>query len=268
MRRWGSVQIARIVGSLIIGIGCCAVTCALDAPVVRKSHPWGRFRPGSWKQVRLVTEALDAQGNVTMRSIARTRTTLITAGDEGVSLKVEATVDVAGKQVESAPQTVTQGWHGETLDRQTTITDLGDGQVTIAGVRVPCRIEQAETQTPTGRIVTKTWHSARVSPYVLRRESATYDSESDEAVSQTQVEVVALSRSIRVLRRRREAAELQVVYTHPGGMTRTKLWSSLEVPGGVVAHESEEFDTEGKITRRSKLELLGYSGEFTFGPLR
>ena len=39
-----------------------------------------------------------------------------------------------------------------------------------------------------------------------------------------------------------------------------KAW--LEVPGGVVAHESEEFDGEGRLARRSKLQLVGYSGEF------
>ena len=51
-------------------------------------------------------------------------------------------------------------------------------------------------------------------------------------------------------------------------MTRTTLWSSLEVPGGVVAHESEEFDAQGRLARRSKLELVGYAGEFVPTPLR
>jgi hypothetical protein len=218
--------------------------------------------------VRLLTETFDAQGKIATTSIARTRTTLAAVGDEGVKLRVEATVDLAGKLVESEPQFVRQGWRGETTDRETTLTDLGDDHVTISGIQFSCRVEQTETVTPGGRIVTKTWYSDRVSPYVLRRESATYNRDTGTVVSQTQVEVVALSRSIRVLRRHRQVAELRVVSTHAGGTTRTTLWSSLEVPGGVVAHESEEFDANGRLARRSKLDLIGYAGEFTPGPLR
>ena len=69
------------------------------------------------------------------------------------------------------------------------------------------------------------------------------------------------SPAIRLLRRHRQAAELRVVYTHPGGVTRTRMWSSLEVPGGVVAQESEEFDDDGRLALCSKLQLVGYAGE-------
>ena len=31
----------------------------------------------------------------------------------------------------------------------------------------------------------------------------------------------------------------------------------------MVAHESEEFDADGRLARRSKLDLVGYFGEFT-----
>ena len=140
-------------------------------PPLRQHHPWARFRPGSWKQVRLVTETLDAQGKVITTSIARTKTTLASVGDDGVTLKVEATIELAGKQIESEPQTVKQGWHGDVADHETAITDLGEDQLTVAGTRIPCRVEQAEVLTPAVRIVTKTWFSDRVSPYILRREA-------------------------------------------------------------------------------------------------
>jgi hypothetical protein len=256
------------VGSLILTMSYGMLSRAVETSTIRKNHPWGRFRPGSWRRIRLVTETFDEQGKLTATSVARTCTTLATVDDAGITLKIEGTVDLAGKQVESGPQVVTQGWHGESTDRTATVTDLGDDTVTISGNRLPCRVEQTETQSPGGRIVTKTWYSDRVSPYVLRRESTNHDPASGEAVSQTKVEVVALSRSLRVLRRHRQAAELRVTNTHAGGMTRTTLWSSLEVPGGVVAHESEEFDAEGRLTRRSKLDLVGYAGEFVPTPLR
>ncbi len=247
---------------------CAAQAVDAEPEPVRKNHPWGRFRPGSWKKVSLITETFDRQGKLINTSIARTRTTLSGVNDDGVTLKVEATVDLAGKQVQSEPQTLLQGWRGDTLDRDTTVKELGNDAVTISGTRIPCRVEESESVSPGGRLVTKLWISDRVSPYVLRRETTTYDHDNDEVVSQTQVEVVALSRAIRLLRRHRQAAELRVVQTHPGGVVRTTLWSSLEVPGGVVAQESEEFDAEGRLARRSKLQLVGYAGEFLPTALR
>jgi hypothetical protein len=265
----GSVRLslAGIVGGLLVAAVCCAQateleTAPVDTPPTRQRHPWGRFRPGSWKKISLITETFDGDGKVINTSIARTRTTLSGVNDDGVTLKVEATVDLAGKQVQSEPQVLLQGWHGDAPERETVVEDLGADAVTISGKRIACRIEQAESLTPGGRIVTKTWLSDRVSPYMLRRESTTYDRDSGEVVCQTQVEVVALSRAIRLLRRHRQAAEMRIVYTHPAGVTRTRLWSSLEVPGGVVAQESEEFDGEGRLARRSKLQLVGYSSEF------
>lgn len=260
--------VALLVGGLLMADGRCAPAEASEAVALRAKHPWGRFRPGSWKKISLITETFDADGKTITTSIAHTRTTLSGVSDEGVTLKVEATVDVAGKQLPSEPQVMTQGWHAETPERETSLTDLGEDTVTIAGAAIPCRIEQTESMTPGGRIVTKTWYSERVSPYVLRRESTTYNRETGDVISQTQVEVVKLSRAIRLMRRHRQAAELRVVHTHPGGITRTKLWSSLDVPGGVVAHESEEFDTAGRLARRSKLQLVGYAGEFLPTPLR
>lgn len=257
-----STKILALAGSLMLILACCAGGTAIETASLRKSHPWGRFRPGSWKRVRLQTETFDADGKVTSTSLARTRTTLASTGDEGLRLRVESIIDLAGKQVESEPQLVTQGWHGEASDREATITDLGDDSVLIGGNRIPCHVEQVEALTASGRMLTKTWYSDRVSPYVLRRESTTYDRESGAVVSQTQVEVVALSRTMRVLRRRRQVAEMRVLHTHAGGKIRTRLWSSLEIPGGVVAQESEEFDDAGKLVRRSKLDLMGYAGEF------
>ncbi len=257
-----STKILALAGCLSLVLVCCAGGAAIETASLRKSHPWGRFRPGSWKRVRLQTETFDADGKVTSTSLARTRTTLAGAGDEGLRLRVESTIDLAGKQVESEPQLVTQGWHGEASDREVAVTELGDDSVTIAGNRISCRVEQVETPAASGRLVTKTWYSERVSPYVLRRESTTYDRESGDVISRTDVEVVALSRSMRVLRQRRQAAEMRVVHTHAAGTIRTRLWSSLEIPGGVVAQESEEFDDAGKLVRRSKLDLIGYAGEF------
>ncbi len=232
--------------------------CARTTP----QPPLGRFRPGSWKKVRLITETLDDQGKVVSTSVARTRTTLTSLDDRHVTLNVEATVEVAGKEVPRRVANRHARMARDPASRDSTISDQGEESVTIGKVAIPCRIEQAENETAAGHVVTKTWYSDRVSPYVLRRESTTYEPDTEKVLSQTRVEVVAPPRSMRLLRRQRQAAELRVVHTHAGGTTRSRLWSSLEVPGGVVAQDSEEFDAEGRLARRSKLELVGFAAEF------
>ena len=133
------MSVQRIVRTLllVLVVGRCATAGAVEIAALRQHHPWARFRPGSWKQVRLATETLDAEGKVTTTSIARTRTTLSSVGDDGVTLKVEATIELAGKQIESEPQVVKQGWHGDVADRETTIEDLGEDQLTIAARESP-----------------------------------------------------------------------------------------------------------------------------------
>ena len=76
-------------------------------------HPWGRFAARAWKLVRVVTETLDERGQVVSTSTADTRTTLVGLDDDGVTLEVQACVEVAGKRFQAEPQTVKQGFHGE-----------------------------------------------------------------------------------------------------------------------------------------------------------
>src|SRR5687768_11687188 len=72
-------------------------------PLPQEQHPWGRFPSGSWKSVRVVTETLDDKGEVANVTRTETRTTLVAADERGYSLRIESTVEVAGKRFASQP---------------------------------------------------------------------------------------------------------------------------------------------------------------------
>ena len=90
---------------LCVAIGALACPAPLRAeslpgaqpePSARDLHVWGRFGVGTWKQARIITETLNAKGQVVDTTITETKTTLTKADSRQLSLRIEATVEVAG----------------------------------------------------------------------------------------------------------------------------------------------------------------------------
>ena len=113
--------------------------------ITPRLHPWGRFDPGAWKLVRVVTETLNERGQVVSTSTADTRTTLVDLDDDGVTLEVQACVEVAGKRFQAEPQTVKQGFHGELAVPNLKLSDPVDGQVVIEDRKIACKVYRLET---------------------------------------------------------------------------------------------------------------------------
>lgn len=117
---------------------------AAEPNALRQHHPWGRFSEGSWSLVRVVTETLDASGQVTSTSTTQTKTTLEKVADEGVTLKVETTVEVAGKTLAAPAQITRQGFADETAGQTVAFKSLEPATVTIEGKAVACQSQQIE----------------------------------------------------------------------------------------------------------------------------
>src|SRR3990167_7403034 len=94
-------------------VSVCALATAEESGVTARFHPWGLFDPGAWKTVRVVTETLDERGQVVSTSTTDSKTTLVDIDNDGVTLEIQASMEVAGKRFEAEPQTVKQGFHGE-----------------------------------------------------------------------------------------------------------------------------------------------------------
>jgi hypothetical protein len=250
---------------VIIGLSTAIAGLALAAPawadqtgITREMHPWARFQPGAWKLVRVVTENLDDQGNVTGTSTTETKTTLRAVESAGVTLLVESVMEMAGKRLEAEPKTVKQGFSSQPAGEVATIKNLGTGQITIGGKSIACNIEQAEIDGPDAKTITKTYYSTSVVPYILKLETLSTDPEGKVTLKETNVDLLDLNVAARVLRQTRRSAHMKVISKHGKGSSTTLATTSAEIPGGVVSEAAKEFDDKGHLVRRSNLELVDF----------
>lgn len=236
----------------------CGVIAAEELAILPDHHCWGRFEPGAWKLVRVVTQTLDDQGRVSSTSSTETRTTLVRADKTGVTLHVEVCMEVAGKQFETQPQTVRQDFYGELACQNMKVQREEDGEVVIEGTAIPCKVIQLECKEPTSETRTHLYYSENVAPYILRRRSITTSVENEKILSEASAEVVARNMPHGVLSGVKKTSYLKQVHKHPKGQSVTWVVTSPDVPGGVVSQSSKELDSVGRIIRHSTLELIDY----------
>jgi len=251
---------AILLSSLAAGL-CLGPAAAHAQSIAAGQHPWGRFQPGAWKTVCMVTETLDADGLVSGTVKTETRTTLMEVDDESVTLKVEVTIEQAGIRLNAETQTVRQGLHGGLLSDGLTVSQLDPAEVTVEGRAIDCNVLQLELAGPTNKTVTTVYHSGTVEPHILKRESVTTDPQGERTLSRSATNVVALNMPCRVLAETKASAILRTIRKHPKGTVTTWAFTSREVPGGIVSHSSKEVDSDGRVVRRSLLQLTGYDLE-------
>lgn len=243
------------------GIAISAAESAEDVSM-RAFHSWGRFQPGAWKMVRVVTETLDERGIAVSTTTHDTRTVLQAVDDDAVTLESVVTIEVAGKRFENEPQVLRQPLHSEPAAAQLRLKSAGEGSITIEGRAIPCRLARLEFDGPANgqKTITTIHLSANVAPNVLRRESITSDAEGKQ-VAQSLVEVIALNTPWKVLGETKDASLVRSTLRNGKGVVVTYSFVSPEVPGGVIAHTSKELDRSGRVTRRSTLELIDFGTE-------
>lgn len=229
----------------------------------RQHHPWGHFKPGAWKMVRVVTETLDERGTVTSTTTHDTRTVLQNLDSNGVTLDVAVTVEVAGKRFEAEPQTIKQPFHSEAAGSDSKPTAAGNATVTIEGRKVPVHLARLEYSGPnnSNKTATNIYYSDNVSPYVLRRETTTTDAEGSAVVNESVVEVLATDMPWRASGEIKTTSLVKSMVKNGRGTIVTYAFTSPDVPGGVISHTSKEFDRGGRIIRRSTLELVDFGLE-------
>ena len=206
----------------------------------------------------MVSETLDANGQVANVIRTETRTTLVAVDDQGYSLRIESTVEVAGKRFASQPQVVRHGYYGESAGKPVAVKRLADEEVVIAGRAVPSEVRQATFEADGVTRTSKIYISSRISPYQLRRETTT-EGVPDEQVVRTTVETVAIGLPQKVLSEIHPAAYVKTTRLSPQGTKVTLEAHCDNVPGGVVSHSSSDTDASGNTVRRSTLELIDFA---------
>lgn len=248
-----------IAGSLVaFFLGQSLGLAEADANAFRRFHVWGRFQPGSWVVVRQVVETLDPNGRVASTSSTETRTTLAGIEDRCLTLKVQASLEVGGKKLDGPTQELKQGPEGDRPDLPVSFAVAGEENLTLQGRTYRCRIEQSETAVDGKKTVTRVWSSPDAEPFDLRRQTTVIDEATGKVLDETIVEVVALSPQRRILARARPAAEIRIVHRHPRGSTTARAVNCPDVPGGLVSQSAEEYDADGKLLRRTQIELVDF----------
>ena len=132
------------------------------------------------------------------------------------------------------------------------------GQVTVEGQKIACSTQQIESEQPGHKTVVTVWYSDTLAPFILRRQSTTTELESGEVVAQSTSDVVARQMPWRTPLATRDCALIKTQHRHAKGSTTTWAYTCADVPGGIVSHSSKEVDENGRLQRRSTLELVEY----------
>ena len=230
-----------------------------DDVALRKFHPWGRFHVGSWNRVRIVTETVDEQGQVVSTSVSDTKATLIERGVESFSLKLEMSVEVAGKKIPSEPKIIKLGYAGENLGEQLTYRDVDGASVSIDGRRIDCGVQEVEIVRVGQRLVSLVRYADKIAPFVLQRKTTHTDpARPSQPVETTDFEVVELDRVLEVCGQLLSTARTRQIQRGARGSTETLSVVCPGVPGEMVSQSSEKADEQGRLIHRSSLELVSY----------
>lgn len=222
-------------------------------------HPWGAFPIGSWKTVRVTSETFDDKGNVANVTLTDTTSTLTAADRDGYTLQVQSVIEIAGKRFSSPPQVARHGYFGQRPGEPVTYKKVGDAKVTIDGREVPCELREAIFESEGTRRVSKIHYSPDVSPFQLRRETTVASDAADQSANDTTiVEVIALDLPQRVVSELQPASYIKTTRKTNQGTKLTLEVHCDHVPGGVVSHAATETDAQGRLIKRSTLELVAY----------
>ena len=242
---------------VLVPVSCTAASVCSAAESAY--HPWGTFEIGSWKEVRVVTETLDAEGRVTSTKTTVTKTTLVAADDSSFTLKIEGSLQVAGKRIRTNPELLKQGYYGEPAGNKVEVTTVGPGEVSISGRTYPVLIQQITDSGENAKKTTTDYTSEDVPPFVLKREIKAVTGDGATGDRETVVEVLAVDMPYKVLAEVKTSSFVKTLHLRRnGGASVIIEVHCIEVPGAVVAHSVDELDAAGKVVRRSTLELLDY----------
>ena len=246
------------------------LTCLWAAPsapprthargISAQHHAWGRFHPGAWKLVRVVTETFDDHGALASTNLTETKTTLQVESD-GVSLEIEVGMEVAGKQFDAQPQCIKQGFHGELLSPDLKVKPSQASELTVDDRKVPCRSQQMvgrrRQQDPYHRLLLR--HGPALHPQTAEHH---HRPRRQGNLGSNQPRCRGRRSALEILGEIKRVACVKTVQKHAKGSVITLAMTFTEVPGGVVCHTSSEKDpAAGSGPQRVALVCYGLQPE-------
>ncbi len=223
--------------------------------IPREAHPWARFMHGAWRTVSTETLVFNTEGKVLERTTSESITEFVNNDNSNCHLKVETCTQIPGSEVTSLPRKVILPIDPEGDNE---VKKLEDAVVNVAGKKRRVEVLQAKLTEKTGDKVMTVHLTNDSAPHILKRETKVLDTKSNEPVAITRTEVVKLDVTRPVAGENRKTWEVRTVHEHPAGKVETTEYLCDEVPGEVVYQKSEEFDPNGRLIRRSTVELMDF----------
>ena len=218
------------------------------------THAWSRFGPRAWKEVRVRTYTVDPNGQVLRSSttIARTRVTRVER--QSFSLCVSSTVEVAGREIYTGPQTLTR----EVAPQVDSTESVGTDKVLIDGQEYGDEVIRFVTTSGTQSDENTIYFCRDATPHLLRRVTTSVDATHPDERMETTVTVTELNKMADILgETKRTWSTTTVVRRHDKTVT-TREVNCADVPGELVSQITEEHDAKGVLVSREELELIGY----------
>lgn len=221
-------------------------------------HPWGRFAPGAWQLTRTTSETLDAHGRVVRTTVTQTKTTLLSLDAQHYTLKVESSVEVLGKRFDATPQIVKKTYDDLPYDQaaQTRMAEQAD--LSVDNQRYPCDVLETVAETAVQQVVARTYYCRHTRPFTMRRDVTVTQHGEAAPRSQTSSYVVALEMPHKVLGKTYAASHIKSVHKQHSGTVVTLSVQVLDLPGGIVSQTTKEQDENGRVVRRSTMELTDF----------
>jgi len=185
---------------------------------------------------------------------------LLSVEEDHVTLEVEATVEMGGKQLAGPRQTVKEDFYGEAFSEtdHRVVNMLAAEKATIENEEYPCRVRQVETSDGNFRTTSTIYYSTERTPYVLSVQRKTFDIATKAEINATTAKVIALNWPFRVLDQVRTVATIEKITQSEKQTRRSLIFTCHDIPGGKVAEMTKELDPDGRIVRRSLLEVVDY----------
>ena len=218
---------------------------AVESPP--EHHPWGRFQPGSWSRVRVITETF--KGGKRSSEIKTVTTTLVRVDEDGVVLTGETKI---GDDV-TREENVKLAWDGSKADAKTQ-EKYSLGEVDVDGKTYACQTHIRTTKHEAGERVVKSWYSPDKSPYFLKR----IIREAGERPTTDSMRVIRLAVAKTVLDKPLVCWQSETKFTGPADKSTTISYHSMEVPGGLVSSVAEVIHPQQGTKQRVGVELIGF----------
>jgi hypothetical protein len=173
---------------------------------------------------------------------------------QSFSLCVSSTVEVAGREIYTGPQTLTR----EVAPKVQSTESVGNEKVVIDGQEYGAEVIRFVTSSGTRREDNTIYFCKDVTPQLLRRITTSVDSAHPDEPMETTVTVTGLNNTADILgETRRTWSTTTVVRRHDKTVTTHEVHCA-DVPGELVSQITEEHDTKGVLVSREELELIGF----------